>query len=133
MEELFNSAPPQQPMAKWAFQKVAGALGGVQSKTTNKLNGVYKNVWNEYTKYLKTQRGYGQPGYHSIANVDGLLTIMGVDKRILQKTKNTAFKNIQPNSTLQDKDAARYLYTVLQNTYSKSGGYTPTYQLPTTL
>lgn len=133
VEELFNMAPAQQGMARRAFQKVAGSLGGIQSKTTNKLNGVYKNVWGEYTKYLKTQRGYGQPGNHSIANVDGLLTTMGINKKVLQQTKNAAFRNVQPNATLQDKDAGKYLYTVLQNVYNKSGGYTPTYQLPTSL
>lgn len=133
IEELFNSAPAQQSMTKRAFQKVAGAMGGLQSKTTNKLNNVYNNVWGEYSKYLKTQKGYGQPGNHSIENVNGLLTTMGVDKGVLQKVKNAAFKNINPIATLQDKDAGRYIYTVLQNVYQKSGGYSPTYQLPTNL
>lgn len=133
VEELFNSAPAQQSMARRAFQKVAGSLGGLQSKTTNNLTNVYKKTWGEYTNYLKTQKGLGQSGQHSIENINGLLTTMGIDGKLLVKVKNAAFKNIGPKNPLDDKTAGRYIYTVLQNNYQKSGGYTPMYQLPTSL
>lgn len=133
IEDIQEGAPAQQSLTTRVFNKVRGSMGGLQSATTNKINAVYKNVWNEYAKSLKVLQGSGGQRQHTLNGMSNILQKMGANPKTIKATIQANYAGVNPNNSIgDDKAAAKFIYSVLQRTYQQNG-YQPSYRLPTSL
>ncbi len=147
--------PRQRSLWQATKDKVAGAMGGQESGTRNKLINLYQQVWAEYMKYVKhistsannyaaQQRGLGNTSVQANTNAmtgesmtEFLLNILKLDPKIV----NATFKqnNVQQDSpTLEKNQAGAIIYKALQLRYQGASApaqqqYTPSLQLPQSL
>lgn len=144
--------PSQRGGWQAAKDKVAGAFGGQESGTRNKLVELYKKVWTEYVQYVKglsqhNQRqkglGGGSPnqaiGTMTPESIVDFLMGFGFDPKIInQLSKDFGFQQDDDATTLAKKDVGNILYKALQLRYQSAQGqkpaqYKPSFQLPPSL
>lgn len=129
IEEL--SAPKQRGFFQALGQETLGR-GTVKNSTNNKLIEVYKNVWKEYTQYVKKQQGLGNNVANSLKTAATLLGGMGIDPALLNSVKAAKFKRINVDKQVDNQTVGNFIYSVLQQHYQGSAAtdHQANYQLP---